>query len=77
MSHAPRTLPRRHFLALGGVAAGATLLAAEPASASSGESSDSSGTSNGSDRYAHVSPAAPATAEPMITVCRSASPSTG
>ncbi|MEU8082359.1 alkaline phosphatase D family protein [Micromonospora sp. NPDC049101] len=40
MSHSPRTLPRRHFLALGGVAAGATLLAAEPASASSGASSD-------------------------------------
>ncbi|MEH1168261.1 alkaline phosphatase D family protein [Micromonospora sp. CPCC 205539] len=34
MPKSPSTLPRRHFLALGGVAAGATLLAAEPASAS-------------------------------------------
>ncbi len=33
MAHAPHALPRRHFLALGGLASGAALLGAEPASA--------------------------------------------
>jgi alkaline phosphatase D len=37
MSQPPRPLPRRRFLALGGVAAGAVLLAAEPASGAPAE----------------------------------------
>lgn len=40
MSQSPSTLPRRHFLALGGIAAGASILAAEPASATSAVSND-------------------------------------
>ncbi|MEV5764048.1 alkaline phosphatase D family protein [Micromonospora sp. NPDC052213] len=35
MSHSPLPLPRRRFLALGGIAVGAAVLAAEPASATS------------------------------------------
>ncbi|MEU6207908.1 alkaline phosphatase D family protein [Micromonospora musae] len=38
MTHSP--LPRRHFLALGGVAAGAAIFAADPASATSAASND-------------------------------------
>lgn len=37
MSQSSRNLPRRHFLALGGIAAGSAILAAEPASARSVE----------------------------------------
>src|SRR5688572_5954444 len=37
MPQSPRPLPRRHFLALGGIAAGSAILAAEPASARSVE----------------------------------------
>ena len=40
MSQSPPTLPRRHFLALGGVAAGAAMLGAEPASASADVADD-------------------------------------
>ncbi|MGI5152806.1 alkaline phosphatase D family protein [Plantactinospora sp. CA-294935] len=40
MSQSPLTLPRRSFLALGGVAAGAAVLAAEPASATSADTND-------------------------------------